>query len=137
MRMSAPAVAMVATVAVGMAVNAGMAMGVTMNAGMTVPLPMSMGFGLVQIGQRHADDDADRDPERQRALVIGPRGRYGQNPDEKRSEEDCAHLVPTFREASKPYAVRRPRSTGFQETGGSIGAIAGGRVRHGLRTLTA
>ena len=115
-RMTAPAATAVtvdmAAVTVGMAMNMRMAVHVAMYTDMAVPLRMNTDRGLVAPGQRHTGDDADRDADRQRAVVIGPRRRCGQNSDEKRCEEDCAHPVPSFREARKPHAVRRPRSTG-------------------------
>ena len=96
--MTAPAMAAM-TVAV-----AAVTVGVTMNMRMAVPLRMTMDRGFVAIGQRHADHNADRDPDRQRAVVIGPRRRCGQNSNEKRYEEECAHPVSSFCHAGKPYA---------------------------------
>ena len=108
--MSAPAVTAVtvdmAAVAVGVAMNMRMAVGVAMSTDMAVPLRMNTDRGFVAPGQRHTGDDPHRDADRQRAVVIGPRRRCGQKSDEERSEEDCAHPVPSFREARKPYAVR-------------------------------
>ena len=73
--------------------------------GMAVPLPTNMNRGLVEIGQRHTGDYADRDSDRQRAVVIGPHRRCGQNSDEKRSQQECTHLLSPFREARGAYAL--------------------------------
>ena len=85
---------------------------VAMKLRLAVPLRMNADRGLVTIGQCDTGDYADRDPDRQRGLVIGPRRRCDQNSNEKRCEEECTHLVSSFREAWKPYAVRWPQSTG-------------------------
>ena len=122
--MTAPAVTAVTVDVTAVAVNVTMvvvdmaamtvdpvAVAVAMNMRLAVPLRMNVDRGLVTIGQCDTGDYADRNPDRQRGLVIGPRRRGGQNSDEKRCEEECAHLVSSFREAWKPYAVRWPQST--------------------------
>lgn len=111
--MSAPAVTAVTVDVAAMTVGVDpVAVRVAMNMRMAVPLRMNMNRGLVAIGQCDTGDYADRDPDRQRALVIAPRRRRGQNSNEKRCEEECTHLVSSFGEAWKPYAVRWHQSTG-------------------------
>ena len=111
MHMTAPAVIAMTVDMTAMTVGV-VAVSVAMNAGMAVPLRMNVDFGLVAINQCHTGDYADRNPDRQHALVIGPRRRRGQNSDEKRCEEESTHLVSCFCEAWKPYVIWRPQSTG-------------------------
>ena len=61
---------------------AAVAVGVAMNTGMAVPLHMNMDHGLVAIDRCRTGDHADRESDQQRAVVIGPRRRCGQNSNE-------------------------------------------------------